>query len=108
MKSNLRHIDGYGRIVAVQRAMTHRHSFLRHGQTYYNFACHLVSYPKRHKLFDGTVDESTLCQWVDQGKGFTVKLHQYPRRAVLKLKELRHSDLVECWELADRSTKLNE
>jgi hypothetical protein len=93
MKSDLCHIDGCGRIAAVQHAMTHRHSFLRHGQTYYEFPCHLVSYPKRHELFDCTVDESTLCRWVDQGKGFTVELHQYPRRAVLKWKELRHSDM---------------
>jgi hypothetical protein len=54
------------------------------------------------------MDESTLCRWVDQDKGFMVKLLQYPRRTVLKWKELRHNDLVECWELANCSTKLNE
>jgi hypothetical protein len=109
MKSNLHHIDSCKQIAVAQCAITDCHSLLRHGQTYYKFSCHLVSYPKCHKLFDCTVDELTLCCWVDQGVGFTVELLQYTSRTVLKWKELRLTDFVECWEeLANRSTKLNE
>jgi hypothetical protein len=87
---------------------TNWHSFWRHGQPYYEYPSHVLSYPKCHELFDCTVDKSTLCHWVDQGEGFTVKLLQYPRRNVLKWKELCNTDLVESWQLADCSTKLNE
>jgi hypothetical protein len=108
LKIELRFVDGCDRIAVVERTMIDRHSFLRHGQTYYEFPCRIVSYPKRHELFDCSVDESTLSRWVDQGEGFTVEFLNYSRRIVLKWKELRDTDVVECWELADRSTKLNE
>jgi hypothetical protein len=81
------------------------HSFWRHGQTYYDFPCHIVSYPERHKLFDCVPWMSPRSViGLTKAKGSL----QYPRRTVLKWKELRHTDLVECWELANCSTKLNE
>jgi hypothetical protein len=108
LKIESRFVDGCDCIAAVERTTTNRHSFLRHGQTYYEFPCRIVSYPKHHELFDYSVDESTLSRWVDQGEGFTVEFLHYSRRIVLKWKELRNTDVVECWELADRSTKLNK
>jgi hypothetical protein len=108
LKIELHLVNGCDRIATVQRAMTDRHSFWRHGQTHYEFPCRIASYPKRHELFDCSVDESTLSCWVDQGKGFTVEFLHYPRRTVLKWKELRDTNLVESWELANCSTKLNE
>jgi hypothetical protein len=104
LRNELQHLNGRNKIAECQRIMEDRHSFLRNGSTFFEFPCRIVSYPKRHELFDSTVDRSTLRRWMDQGEGFTMELLQYPARVVLKWNELCKPETLECWHAADRNS----
>jgi hypothetical protein len=84
-----------------------RHEIQRLGSSLYEFRATVVSYPKRHLLYDDAIDESTLRRWVGQGEGFTVEFIDYPgQTAVVKWKDLQDTSSLEIWRLATRDDTL--
>jgi hypothetical protein len=97
------------RLELANETLQNQHLFKRLGGSYYEFRVLVVSYPKRHLLYDDSIDEATLRLWVGQGEGFTVEFIDYPGQTVLvKWKDLQEvKNLEVCWHLATRKDYLH-
>jgi hypothetical protein len=74
----------------ANETLQRRHEFQRIGRSLYEFCATVVSYPKRHLLYNDAIDEATLKLWVGQGEGFTVEFLDYPGQTTLvKWKDLK-------------------
>jgi hypothetical protein len=95
------------RLQLANATLQGRHEIQRLGSSLYEFRATVVSYPKRHLLYDDAIDESTLRRWVGQGEGFTVEFIDYPgQTAVVKWKDLQDTSSLEIWRLATRDDTL--
>jgi hypothetical protein len=54
-----------------------RHEFKHLGKSYFKFGVIIVSYPKRHLLYNDVIDAATLRLWLGQGEGFKVEFLDY-------------------------------
>jgi hypothetical protein len=96
------------RLQLANETLQRRHEFQRIGRSLYEFRATVVSYPKRHLLYDDAIDEATLKLWVGQGEGFTVEFLDYPGQTTLvKWKDLKEDTAaLEIWRLATRHDTL--
>jgi hypothetical protein len=64
--------------------------------SYYEFGAVVVSYPKRHLLYDDDIDAATLRLWLGQGEGFLIEVLDYRGQTTLiKWKDLHDATAIE-------------
>jgi hypothetical protein len=96
------------RLLLANKTLEKWHAFKHLGALYNEFPAIVVSYPKRHLLYDKAIDEATLCLWLGQeGEGFLVEFLDYPGQTTLvKWKDLQDLNALEIWRLATRHDSL--
>jgi hypothetical protein len=83
--------------------METHHEVKRLGKSYFEFGVVIVSYPKRHLLYDDAIDAATLHLWLGQGEGFKVQFLNYlGQTSLVKWKDLQDVTALAIWRLATR------
>jgi hypothetical protein len=89
----------------ANKTMEKRHEFKPLGKPYIDFFACILSYPKRHLLYDDAIDAATLHLWLAQGEGFKVKFLDYPGQTLLvKWKNLQDVTALEIWRPSTHDT----
>jgi hypothetical protein len=108
IRQNDRTLPQTSRLQLANELLQKRHEFQRLGKFLFEFRATVVSYPKRHLLYDNEIDRATLRLWLGQGEGLSVEFLDYPGQTTLvKWKDLQDtSSSLEIWRLATRDDAL--
>jgi hypothetical protein len=69
-------------------------------KSYFEFGVIIVSYPKRHLLYNDAINAATLLLWLGQGEGFKVEFLDFPGQMFLvKWKDLQDITVLKIWQL---------
>jgi hypothetical protein len=107
LRQNYRSLLPTARLQLANETLQKRHEFQRLGKPFIEFRVVLVSYPKRHLLYDDAIDAATLRLWLSQGEGFKVEFLDYRGQTLLvKWKDLQDATALEIWRPSTRDDKL--